>query len=373
MALKIFWMFPIDNKKIIFCSYGGRQYSCNPKYLFEYIVGRYGNAFTYIWILNSPCIMPEKYGSVKIIKFMSFQYIQHVLTAGIIIDNMAIKSFLPFRKNQIILYTWHGGGAYKKVNIDAFFNKKYISSMKVTREVSARMVKYVISSCKKFTEVSSKAWAIPPEKFLPIGMPRNDIIFNIPENTIKKVKDYFRLDYPKKIVLYAPTFRGDYNNANEMLFSLDVQDLLGSLNIKFGKDFVFLYRSHHASNKNTFDVKNNNILSASDYNDMQELLCATDVLITDYSSCIWDFSFTYKPCFIYAPDLKSYKEEQGFYTPVEDWPFPFSETNDKLFENILKFDSGKYINAVKKHHMDLSSYENGTATKKLCEILFEGQ
>ena len=371
IILRVFWIFPIDKKKVLFCSYGGKQYACNPKYIFEYMVERYYNVFTYIWSVNTPGIMPGKYKNIETVKYMSFQYIRHVLTSGIIIYNSAVKSYLPFRKKQIIVNTWHGGGAYKKIHVDASPYKKNIVSMRVTRKVSARMVKYVISSCEKFTDVSSKVWAIPPEKFLPIGMPRNDILFNIHDNVIRKVKDQYCIDYEKKIVLYAPTFRGDYRNADVIPFSLDVDRLLQTMKNKFGHDFVILYRSH-IHDKSFSVIQNKNVISASDYPDMQELLCAADVLITDYSSSVWDFSFTFKPCFLYAPDLRKYQEEQGFYTPIEKWPFPLAETNETLVENIMKFDNEKYIEAVKEHHTDLGSYENGTATKQLCDVLFGG-
>ena len=112
------------------------------------------------------------------------------------------------------------------------------------------------------------------------------------------------------------------------------------------------------------------IINASQYPDIQELLCAADILITDYSSCIWDFSFTFKPCFIYAPDLKKYQDEQGFYTPIEDWPFPLAKTNQQLMENIIVFDDEKYKQAVKKHHADLGSYETGTACEQFCRAVF---
>jgi CDP-glycerol glycerophosphotransferase len=370
IVLRVFWLFPIDKKKVVFGSYGGKQYACNPRYIFEYMVERYGNAFTYIWALNAPNILPEKFNNIETVKYMSFQYVRHVLTAGIIIYNSEVKPYLPLRKNQIIVNTWHGGGAYKKMHIDAFPYKKNIDAMKVARKVSAKMVKHVISSCEKFTEVSSKVWAIPSEKFLPIGMPRNDILFNLPDTVTKKVREQFCLENEKKIVLYAPTFRGHYRYADTMSFSINIQNLLQTLNNKFGNEFVLFYRLHHINDKNSFDVQDVNVISASNYPDMQELLCAADVLITDYSSSVWDYSFTFRPCFLFTPDLDEYKEKQGFYTPIEEWPFPFAKSNDELITNIENFDQEKYTTAVKNHHKALGSYEHGTATKQFCNVLF---
>ena len=111
------------------------------------------------------------------------------------------------------------------------------------------------------------------------------------------------------------------------------------------------------------------MINVSGYADMQELICAADVLITDYSSSVWDFSLTGKPCFIYANDLSAYKEERNFYTPIEEWPFALAETNEELHENILNFDPEVYKHKVEEHHKELGSYETGHACEALYELL----
>jgi len=104
---------------------------------------------------------------------------------------------------------------------------------------------------------------------------------------------------------------------------------------------------------------------------MQELLCAADVLITDYSSSIWDFSFTGKPCFLYAPDLAQYDKERGFYTSIETWPAILAEDNDTLIKNILDFNERDFTERVRKHHDDLGSYETGQATQIIGDKIYE--
>jgi CDP-glycerol glycerophosphotransferase len=366
LVLRVFWFIPIDKKKIVFASYAGREYSCNPKYIFEYVYRHYRGVFNYVWAANSPDVMPSEYSAIKTVKYLSFQYVFHVLTAGYIIYNSAIKAYLPVRKSQIIVNTWHGGGAYKKIHLDASPYKKNVMSMKRTRKVSAKAVSFVITSCKQFTVFTSKVWAIPPEKYLPIGLPRNDILFAIPETAVEKARSYFGLDNTVGIVLYAPTFRGDYRKASRIDFKPDIEAVLGALKNKYHKDFIFLYRAHSSSK----EKQALNSIDVSKYPDMQELLCAADALITDYSSSVWDFSFTFKPCFLFAPDLEQYKKEQGFYTPIEEWPFPLAETNEQLVQNIIDFDQYNYNAAVQKHHAALGSYEKGTAAKQFCDIVF---
>ena len=130
-------------------------------------------------------------------------------------------------------------------------------------------------------------------------------------------------------------------------------------------------RSHPHLAKDIFAKANrhNRVIDVSSYVDMQELLAASDVLITDYSSSMWDFSFTGRPCFIYANDLSSYKMERNFHTPIDEWPFPLAERNEELKSNILNFDQHDYECKVRQHHEELGSYENGNASFELCNII----
>lgn len=137
------------------------------------------------------------------------------------------------------------------------------------------------------------------------------------------------------IVMYAPTFRD-----NGIKLDLDVNELLQSLETRFHKKFILFVRSHLHIAKDIFEGAENqkDVIDVSEYVDMQELLCAADVLITDYSSSMWDYSLTGRPCFIYANDFAQYKKERNFHTPITDWPFPMAERNTELQQLILRLD-----------------------------------
>jgi CDP-glycerol glycerophosphotransferase len=327
---------------------------------------KYGNTYHYIWCLNNKTKLPSSYKSIHTIIYLNHQYFFTMLTSKYIISNLGIEPFLPIRKNQIVVNTWHGYGP-KKDSRDSNLYKKYQFSDIIIRDIRSKMTSIIISTSKNVTSNISKSWNTSKDKFLPIGTPRNDIFFNNTDTQREKVIKYFTIDKTSNFVLYAPTFRGDFHHVDEFNGELNVNGLLKSLKIKFKNDFLLLYRSH----RYTKNSELNNVIQASDYPDMQELLCAADVLITDYSSSMWDFSFTYKPCFIYAPDLEKYKTEYGFYTPVEQWPFPIAETNEQLAHNIRAFDPEKYKQAVKQYHSDLGSHETGTAREQFCKIVFE--
>ena len=201
-------------------------------------------------------------------------------------------------------------------------------------------------------------------------MPRNDIFFS--KNTVNsfyfKIREKFNFSNDDKIILYAPTFRGNTNSiSKKSIDNLDYEKLLKLLNNKFKGNWKILYRGHYSlkgENNN-----NENIIDASNYPDMQELLCASDILITDYSSSIWDFSFLERPCFLYVPDLIDYKLERNFYTNINSWPAILIENNEDLDKVINNFNKENLIQKIKEHYKMLGSYENGKATTELIDTI----
>jgi CDP-glycerol glycerophosphotransferase len=372
VLFRFFYIFPVKKNKVIFISHKGKQFSCNPKYIFQYMISHYSSKYEYIWCLNNKDLLPDEYGKIeiKIAAYLSIQYVYHVMTAGFIIDNNgSLDACFPARKKQIVVNTHHGGGAYKKSNYNSPAFQKRGLSIRSRHNIKGKMTSYVISSCEKFTHYMSAEFNVPENKFLPIGMPRNDILFLDTSEVKQKVYGYYHINENTGVILYAPTYRGDHRVPGEFNPTLDIEKLSGEFKAKYNKDFIFLYRFHHSANRKNSDRYN--AIPVSDYPDMQELLCAADILITDYSSSIWDFSFTYKPCFLYVPDLAKYEAESGFWIPIRTWGFPLSETSDELIKNIRKFDNKEYTNDVNRHHKELGSYETGHAAERFCKLFFE--
>ena len=103
--------------------------------------------------------------------------------------------------------------------------------------------------------------------------------------------------------------------------------------------------------------------------DMQDLLLAADILINDYSSSMWDFAYTHRPCFIFATDIEHYIKTTSWYTPMEKWPYSIARSNEELKNNILAFRESDYAVAVAEHYETLGCCENGKATETLCKII----
>ena len=306
------------------------------------------------------------------IKLRSLAYLWHLATAHVIITNNNIPQQFLLRRKQKVIQTWHGGGAYKRVAFDTPIKK----GLSIKLGFQAERTYCVVSACRAFTETMSKALLIPKEKFLEVGMPRNDLFFSKKEVAFatKRIKaELGGISDNTRIVLYAPTYRETGWHTNR--FSEENAEISSSLCMealerKFGGKWTFLYRVHRNARANM----SGSIAGGRDVSrveDMQELLCAADVLITDYSSSMWDFSLTFKPCFIFAPDLERYSQEKDFYTPIKKWPFPISTDNKTLSESIESFDSDKYRSDIIQHHIELGSFESGNASREICELLYK--
>lgn len=355
--MRIFYIFPVKKNRILFSTSAGIRYACNPKYIFEVLYSELGASCEYVWVINDKSLIPKSY-RVICTKYLSIKFIFYSLTARIIINNLGIEPILPKRKSQIFINTWHGGGGYKKGKP----NEEYL------RRLRSKMTNYVISSCRKFSEIAS-SWSfldIDKSKVLPIGMPRNDIFFQKQrhDEIRNRIYQMYGIDKNQILVLYAPTYRGTHHEMKGFSGIICRNDVCNAVKERFGKEAVFLYRAHQETS-----IAISGGIDVSDYSDMQELLVATDILITDYSSSIWDFSFTYRPGFLYTPDLEEYESSTNFYTPINQWQYPYALTMADLCANIRNYDETAAIERIKAHHALLGSYEKGIATEQVCAVI----
>lgn len=355
---------------VYFDSFSGKQVSCNPYYIYKYLLEHdLEKKFKFVWAVVDPKLYKDD-ERTRYIKFNSFKWIYFIITSKVVISNNGFSTYIPFKKKQILINTWHGGGAYKKVgreqNDFSPMEKKY--SACDNKYINKHLSVY-ISSSTKFTEVMTESTTLPAAKFYGIGMPRNDIFFDNArmDAANKKVREQYKIEADSFLVLYAPTFRGNPNNP-DFEDVLNIKKLKETLQQKTGKKIYVTFRGHYFF---THDFDFDFDIDWTHYPFMQELLCAADMLITDYSSTMWDFSLTYKPCFLFASDIEKYIKDRGFYTAPYSWGFPIVKTNEELAEKIMNFDKEKFVEAMKKHHKDLGSFEDGHATEKICKFIEE--
>ena len=368
--LRVFYIFPVNSKKIYFSSYEGKQFSCNPKYIFLKLKDLKKSELNYVYEYNGRNLPVELQKEIKIVKHNSFQYIVEIMTSKVIITNSGLTPKIPLRKSQILINTWHGGGAYKKSGKDLDGEKN--GSGKYYIELSERQTSYFLTNSQQFTQIIHSALGIELTKMINSGSPRNDLFFSCDKkNHIHKaaIQSALNLKNNSKLVLYAPTYRGKVGNVEKDPYeSLDISLLLNTLHNKFGGTWMLLYRGHYF---NPVSKHNNGSIDVSTYPDMQQLLCVIDVLITDYSSSIWDFSFTDKPAFLFVPDLEAYINDRDFYVPIDQWPYNYARNNLELQDIIQQYDPILQKQKNKKHHEMFKSYETGKANEMVVDLILQ--
>lgn len=351
---------PTKKSLILLESFLGTRLDCNPRAIYEYLRATYPNRYSYVWVAQNPTAWPELTTrfDTSVIQYRSQQHRRIACLASVLITNSPRSNDLPARKDQLQIQTWHGGGCYKKVGIAT--DRGLPVSRFMTQSQFSRY-NYFVSSSRFFTdEVIRKQYAYSGE-VIEQGMPRNDrLVTNDPSERLR-IRKSLGLDSMDYLVLFVPTWR----DFSDDIPQIDVGVVRNAFESLSNKKITLGQRGHYFSgfSGEGFDR------DFSDYRDMQGLLLACDAIISDYSSVIWDFSFTYRPCFLFTPDLGSYERDRGFDVDIHEWGFPVCETNEELAEAILSFDALSYKKRMERHHNDLGSFETGHAREVVAKII----
>lgn len=361
-------LFKIDNRKIVITNlFGTEGFSCNLKYIITELIRR-NKSYNIIWLVKDMSFtFPDHIKKLRINRFRS---LYHLATAKIWIDNQRKDIFVSKRKKQFYIQTWHGCLGLKKIEMHAIDSYKYPKDYYLARLHDTAMIDLFLSGANWFSDIIKSAF-LYTGPILCYGLPRNDIFF--PSNNTLSKKNFIRsklnLSPQTCLLMYAPTFRSDETRID--MLDLDLNKIQSFLTSYTNKEWKILLRLHPRLKKLAKNFAySNSILNVSYYDDIQELLLISDILITDYSSIIFDFSLQYKPGFIYAPDINEYKKkDRNFYFEISSTPFPVAEDEDTLIMNILHFDDNKYQNDLKTFFKTFGLCETGEASKKVADII----
>ncbi len=367
LAKLIGYLLPIQRNKIVVTSYVGKGYGDNAKYIVEELL-KHNEKIKIVWLLRKGEVIQGFPKEVNICYLGNFLWIIHLMTAKIWIDNCR-KSFYFKKKKQFYIQTWHGGVALKKIEKDAI---QSLSNSYVTgAQKDSKNIDVIISDSITMTKIYRNSfWYNGP--ILEIGAPRNDILLSNRPNLgiIKRIREKYKIEDGVKIVLYAPTFRHDYSLE---VYSIELDYIVQNLEVKFGVKFVSMVRLHPniADKSSEMDIDFSKVIDVTDYPDLQEILLVADVVITDYSSLMFDFALQRKPVFLFATDIEKYKKDRDFYISLEELPFSVAETNKELVCNILNFDKKEYVLEVNKFYQNVGIVKTGDASKKCAQLIID--
>ena len=362
--------------RLFFTTFNG-TYNCNQKYITKEIVKQNLPVEIYWGVTKDQIKKRKKDGipdEVILVEKYSFDYFKALASSKFWFDNAlcCVWKYIPKKKSQIYIETWHGSMGLKKISKDDVADKHWLKKAKIC----GREVNCCISNSAFETQVFRETY-FKKNKIMELGHARNDILFDESAKAALKEKIFERYNLSIEkgtlvdsvqnthVCLYAPTFRDDKNID---FFDIDFKRLLEALREKYGGEWKIFKRFHfHDRKKKNKKIKDT--VNVTSYPDMQELLMVADIGITDYSSWICDFVLTGRPGFIYANDLAEYNNLRGLYYPLEETPFPIATNNDELIENVLNFDDEEYQQKREQFLIDRGSKEDGHAAEKIVDLV----
>jgi CDP-glycerol glycerophosphotransferase len=356
-----FTLFPVKPNKILFLNRHGSGYGDSLKYIHKALIAKRGD-LDCVWLISSPeSIIPID--GLRYVKFYSLMYMYEAATSGIWISNARSPFWMKKRARQFYLQTWHGGFTVKSTEADQSgkFGKIFSYYIKTGKADSKKTDLFISNSKYRTGKLRTAFWY--DGEILECGIPRNDIFFKETDGEKRGLfLDSLGLKRGTKLVIYAPTFRKNHTTEN---MNIDIHSVLLSLARSFGGEWAFLLRLHPFDAKLdvSFKEQDARFINISKLPDVYEILPYMDVLITDYSSIMFDYVMTQKPVFIFAPDISEYMNERDFTVPLASLPFSVSETMSELEKNIVGFDNAIYLQGVKNFWQANPLYDTGHATE----------
>lgn len=318
---------------MVFSTFNGKQYSGNPRAIYEYYVGKNKNK-RYIWVLPKTNKM-KVLGNPEIVRVHSISYLYHLATAQIWVMNANLDATIRKRKGQLFIQTWHGI-PLKHIGRDAEIpddNGKFSRSKSNWERDAMRWTKF-ISPGKAYDHLFLSAFPISKNSIIHMPYPRNRYLLTPQaENTerILEMQHMLHLPENKKVILYAPTYR-------EGCFKTSIPFDIYKLYQFFGEQIVLLVKMHPHIKQVILpdEIPQDFCIDVSWYDDINDIFLVTDILITDYSSVFFDFSFLQRPMIFYPYDIEYYmKNQRSFYFDYEQIvPGPICYTSEVLLKQI---------------------------------------
>lgn len=268
-----------------------------------------------------------------------------------------VLAALPLRTETKLVQTWHGCGAFKRFGFDGFDNLK---------EDYYNQYAFVTVSSPSVVDIYAKSMRINADCVLPIGVSRTDVYFDAQYiyHSAIRIRERYNIYPDKKIILYAPTFRGNAQYALPPKM-LDVGKLYQGLR----EEYIILYKGHPAVRSLIYvpEQYSSFFIDVSDET-IDELLCAADICITDYSSLIFEYALLERPMYFYAYDYKDYVTERGFYYEYENFvPGPICYTEEELIRQIKECDRRVNVQRVRDFKEQFMSSCDGHSTERIID------
>ncbi|MFT3888590.1 MAG: glycosyltransferase [Arachnia sp.] len=371
---------PVDPLLVFYESSAGAGMICNPLAIFRTLLADPSRAhLRHVWSINSPeeqdrlTRLHREHRNVTFVLRDSDEYLRALATAGHIVQNTSYPSYFAKRPGQVCVNTWHST-TVKKLGYDVPDGN--IQTRNVIRSIL--ISDFLVSPNPFMTRIFRESYRLQdlfPGKLLEMGYPRNDLTLNTSrDDAVRELQAHgVTVDPAKKIILYAPTWRGP--SVSEV--QVDTDQLLGfrdELLATIDTDsYQVLIKPHaytHTAMSDEDRASGNYIPRQLDTN---TLLAAVDILISDYSSVYFDFLLTDRPVLFYIPDQEEYAADRGVYFSFDELPGPVSEDTAEIASWINRIDDieEQYRERLRAAKAWACGNDDGHAAERVVSAVFD--
>ncbi|MBO1199407.1 CDP-glycerol glycerophosphotransferase family protein [Staphylococcus simiae] len=363
----------INKKLIYFESFHGKQFNDNPRALYEYL--KETSDYKLIWGVKKGHEQIFIENDVPYVRRFSLKWLLVMPRASYWIINTRIPAW--FYKSSKIKYlqTWHGT-PLKKIGLDiqdVHMPNTNTQQYRKNIVLESERWDYLISPNQYSTKIFNQAFKVDKSKIIETGYPRNDKLVNkqYNESYINEIKKQLNIPKNKKVIMYAPTWRDDeYITKGSYKFNVSFD--VDKLRQVIGDEFVLLLRMHYLVTTRV-DENDNFLKDVSDYTDVSDLYLISDILITDYSSVMFDYGILKRPQIFYAYDLENYDQNlRGFYLDYyKELPGPIAKNENELLDLLKESGSLKerYNEEIERFYNEYCYTENGKATQDVIKTI----
>ena len=350
-----------DDKLILFNSFAGRKYDDSPRAIYENMRKdpRFKD-YKLVWAFHQP----EKYDAPQKIKTDGLNYFKTALAARVWVTNSSVERGLNFTgKHTLYFNTWHGT-PMKKMGTDigadnTSFGNKGDSHFDI-----------MMSQGHFETDVFSRSFGIPKEKFLEAGLPRNDILANYTEEYRKLLREKLNIRQDQIVILYCPTFR-EYDKDESLGVVMAPPMDLKKWEQELGNKYVLLVRAHYEVS-NVMKIEDNSFVrDMTNYPDLNDLYIVADILVSDYSSVFFDYSITGKPMLHFCYDYDKYSSKRGMYFDIRE-KVSGGTTEDqviKLIKGLDTIEEGKKTVSFRNEFINFYGFAAKAAVDCIAKVL----
>lgn len=384
---------PTENKTVLFECFGGRQFSCSPRAIYERMCSdsRFDD-YTFVWSFGQHALeLFKNEPALKRAEFVargSKDYFKACARAKYWIINTRIAEYITPKTDQVFVQCWHGT-PLKRLGYDVEIETA--NALNTTQELAdrfgldAQKWSYLLSPSPYTSKHLADAFGLPMERrasvVLEEGYPRNDKIayLSTHPNELaieqKRIKEKLSIPENKRILLYAPTWRDDAYQAGMGYVMQDTMLDFNLLKQELGDEWCVLFRAHYyIANSFDFDAYGDFVIDASKREDINELYLTADALLTDYSSVFFDYANTLRPLLFFWPDFDHYANDiRGFYFDLKELPGPHCFTSQEVAVALKKIDhyENNYGEAYAAFREKFCPKDDGDASLRVINQVFK--